>query len=232
MKKIKKNIIKIALGIASFAYKNTAYTSKESVVKVNLGCGLRCLPGWINVDGSLTSLFGSRKNILLNKVLYKLAGSSNYFTFDQYNKIITTCDLKFYNLTKSIPLTDNYADVIYHSHFLEHLTKTNAQCFLKDCFRSLKPGGLLRISVPDLDYAMKMYQENRIEDMMGLFFFTSDDWDFTAHKYGYNFEHLKEILEKIGFTSIEKKSYQVGSCPDISYLDVYPDHSLFIECRK
>jgi predicted SAM-dependent methyltransferase len=232
MKKIKKNLIKIVLNVASFLYRDVKYKSQENIVKVNLGCGLRCLPNWINVDGSLTSLFGSKKFIFLNKILYKLAGSSHYFTFNEYNKIITTCDLRFYNLTNTVPLFNNYADVIYHSHFLEHLTKSNGKSFLEDCFRSLKKGGLLRISVPDLDYAFELYKKGEIENMMGLFFFTSDDWDFTAHKYGYNFSHLKEILERIGFHDVKKMSYQKGECPDIDYLDVYPEHSLFVECRK
>ena len=232
MKKIKKDIIKIGLTLASFLYTNKKYTSKEQLVKVNLGCGLKCLPDWINIDGSLTSLFGSKKFTLINKFLYKLAGSSNYFSFETYNDVIQKNGLEFYNLKNAVPLKNNSADIIYCSHFLEHLSKKDGQHFLEECYRSLKKDGLLRISIPDLDYAFEMYKKNQIEGMMELFFYTSDEWDFAAHKYGYNFIHLKEILEKIGLSDIQKMSYQIGECPDIKFLDVYPEHSLFVECKK
>lgn len=232
MKNIKKNLVKYIINIASFFLKNIKYTSKKTLVKVNLGCGLTCLSGWINIDGSLTALFGSKHLSFLNKILYKLAGSSDYFSFEKYNNIIRTCNLKFYDLSKKIPIKDDYANYMYCSHFLEHLTKYDGNNFLKECYRSMKKGATLRISVPDLDYAFGLYQKNQIEDMMDIFFFTSNDWDFAAHKYGYNFIHLQEILTKIGFTNIQKKSYQIGECPDINMLDVYPEHSLFVECQK
>jgi len=232
MNKTKKIIINQLINLASFFYKNTKFKTNISFVKVNLGCGLKCLPGWINIDGSLTSLFGSRKITILNKFLYKFAGSSNYFSFKEYNDVIQKSGLEFYNLKNGAPLNNKSADIIYCSHFLEHLNKKDGRHFLEECFRSLKKGGLLRISVPDLDFAFEMYKKKQIEDMMELFFFTSDEWDFAAHKYGYNFHHLKEILEKIGFTDIEKMSYQIGKCPDIKFLDVYPEHSLFVECKK
>lgn len=232
MKKIKKILVKFVIKISSHIFKNVKYKSNTIPVKVNLGCGLRCLPDWLNIDGSLTSLFGIKNFNLGNRILYKLAGSSNYFSYEEYSKKINECNLKFYDLSLGIPLESDYADCIYSSHFLEHLDKLNGRKFLEECFRSLKKGGLLRISVPDLDFAFEMYKKEQIEEMMGLFFYTSDDWDFTAHKYGYNFSYLKNILEGIGFSEIYKFSYQVGDCPDIDYLDVYPDHSLFVECKK
>jgi predicted SAM-dependent methyltransferase len=232
MKKIKTLIIKTTINSASRLFKNLKYKDASSFVKVNLGCGMKCLSGWINIDGSLTSLFGSKKISFINKLLYRLAGSSDYYSFDHYNNVIQENGLKFYNLKMGVPLHDNSTDIIYCSHFLEHLDKKDGQKFLEECFRSLKSGGLMRISIPDLDYAMQMYQRNEIESMMGLFFYTSNDWDFAAHKYGYNYTHLKEILEKIGFVKINKMSYQNGECPGIEYLDIYPEHSLFVECRK
>ena len=76
MKNIKKIIVEMVIGVSSHFYKNVKYKTRADFVKVNLGCGLQCLPGWINIDGSLTALFGSKKNSLINKILYKLAGSS------------------------------------------------------------------------------------------------------------------------------------------------------------
>lgn len=232
MKKLKKVIVQSIIRMASFFFSGIKYRTTKAPVLVNLGCGLKCLPNWINIDGSLTSLFGSREFPFINRLLYRLAGSSDYYSFEEYNRVITECDLRFYDLSEKVPLADKYADAIYCSHFLEHLTKDQGTHFLAECYRALKQGGLLRISVPDLDHAFRMYQQGEIENMMGLFFYTSDDWDFAAHKYGYNFDHLKKILERTGFKGIRKMSYQKGECPGIEYLDIYPDHSLFVECRK
>ena len=232
MKKIKNIIVKRLIGFGSFLYQKVEYKTGGDVVKVNLGCGLQCLPGWINIDGSLTALFGSKNFSFINKLLYKLAGSSDYYSFKDYNKVIQKDNLKFYNLQKRVPLVDNSTNVIYCSHFLEHLSKKDGRRFLEECFRSLKRGGLLRIAVPDLDFAIGMYQQGKVEEMQGLFFYTSENWDFSAHKHNYNFPYLKSILESIGFVDVSRMSYQSGTCPDIDYLDVYPDHSLYVECRK
>lgn len=65
-----------------------------------------------------------------------------------------------YNLTKGIPFEDNTFDAIYCSHLLEHFPKRFAPFFLKECFRVLKPSGILRIIVPDLEEIVKLYLEN------------------------------------------------------------------------
>ena len=54
------------------------------------------------------------------------------------------------DLRKGIPFPDQSFDVIYHSHLLEHFPKADAPVFLKDCLRVLRPGGVIRMAVPDL----------------------------------------------------------------------------------
>lgn len=232
MKKIKVIIVKYFVSIFGYLYKNIEYKNTDTLVKVNLGCGLQCLPGWINVDGSLTALLGSKKFIIINKLLYRLAGSSDYYSFQAYNKIIQESGLKFYNLQKAVPLKSESSDIIYCSHFLEHLSKKDGKYFLQECHRTLKSGGLLRLAMPDLDIAMIMYQNGEVERMEDLFYYTSPDWDMAAHKYNYNFNYLKETLLSIGFKDVKKMTYKNGECPNIDYLDVYPDHSLYVECKK
>jgi predicted SAM-dependent methyltransferase len=62
-----------------------------------------------------------------------------------------------YNLTKGIPQPDNTFDIVYHSHVLEHFSKTQSKSFLQECHRVLKPGGTLRIAIPDLEQIAKVY---------------------------------------------------------------------------
>ncbi len=61
------------------------------------------------------------------------------------------------NLEKGIPFPDESFDVVYHSHLLEHFTKPAAAGFLKECFRVLKPSGVIRVVVPDLEAIVRNY---------------------------------------------------------------------------
>jgi predicted SAM-dependent methyltransferase len=62
-----------------------------------------------------------------------------------------------HNLAKGIPFESDSIDVVYHSHMLEHLDREIAVKFLLDIKRVLKPGGICRIVVPDLETAARMY---------------------------------------------------------------------------
>lgn len=62
-----------------------------------------------------------------------------------------------HNLTKKLPFKDNSFDVVYHSHVLEHFSKKGAPLFLSECHRVLKPFGIIRVVVPDLEQIAKLY---------------------------------------------------------------------------
>ncbi|WP_210412920.1 class I SAM-dependent methyltransferase [Leptospira gomenensis] len=66
-------------------------------------------------------------------------------------------DVIQYDLRSGIPLQANSVDVVYHSHVLEHFPRHEALAFLKNCFFVLKPGGILRVVVPDLETIITEY---------------------------------------------------------------------------
>lgn len=66
-------------------------------------------------------------------------------------------EVKQYDLRSGIPLDTGSAEIIYHSHILEHFNKQAAISFLKECFRVLKQGGILRVVVPDLEQLARQY---------------------------------------------------------------------------
>lgn len=78
--------------------------------------------------------------------------------FDHDGKVIA------YDLRLGIPFADCSFDVVYHSHVLEHFPQAYAARFLRECFRVLKPGGLLRVVVPNLEEIAKAYLQS-IEDV-------------------------------------------------------------------
>lgn len=92
---------------------------------LNVGCGRKYDPSWVNIDMNPSS------------------------------PDVINC-----NLLKGIPFPDNSFDVIYHSQVLEHFGKDTASAFLAECYRVLRPGGILRVVVPDLENIAEQYLAN------------------------------------------------------------------------
>lgn len=60
-----------------------------------------------------------------------------------------------------LPLADGTADLVYSSHFLEHIPREQVGPFLQECLRILKGGGVLRLVVPDLENLCRAYLHHR-----------------------------------------------------------------------
>jgi SAM-dependent methyltransferase len=67
--------------------------------------------------------------------------------------------VRAHDLRKGIPYPHAAFDVVYHSHLLEHFSKESAPVFLRECHRVLKPGGVIRVVVPDLEVIVRLYLE-------------------------------------------------------------------------
>ncbi len=62
-----------------------------------------------------------------------------------------SAEVRQYDLRKGLPYQDNSFQGVYHSHVLEHLTPAEARLLLRECRRVLKPGGVIRVVVPNLE---------------------------------------------------------------------------------
>ena len=65
-----------------------------------------------------------------------------------------------HNLLQGIPFSNESFEVVYHSHVLEHFSKTDGKKFIQECYRVLKPNGIIRIAVPDLAQIINEYTKN------------------------------------------------------------------------
>lgn len=63
-----------------------------------------------------------------------------------------------------LPFADGSFDAVYHSHLLEHLSRSNGERFLSECHRILGHGGVMRIVVPDFEDLVGAYL--RLRDKM------------------------------------------------------------------
>lgn len=61
------------------------------------------------------------------------------------------------NLKKPLPFPNGTFDAVYSVHVVEHQSRAAGGQLLKDAYRLLKPGGICRISTPDLEFFARDY---------------------------------------------------------------------------
>lgn len=61
---------------------------------------------------------------------------------------------------KPVPIEDNSAEIVYTSHTLEHVTDKAAQNMFNESHRILQKGGVIRVTVPNVDLDYRAYREN------------------------------------------------------------------------
>jgi SAM-dependent methyltransferase len=96
----------------------------------------------------------------MNRMLpYLNLGCGYHFHPDWTNIDFTSTgpDVIAYNLVNGIPFPDSSFEVVYHSNVLEHFKQQEAESFIAECYRVLKPGGVIRIAVPDLQNIVREY---------------------------------------------------------------------------
>ena len=88
-------------------------------------------------------------------------GCGNRYHKDWVNMDFTSRNKNIisHNILKGIPFPDSYFDAVYHSHVLEHFSKADAFKFIRECYRVLKPGGIIRIAVPNLESIVENYKK-------------------------------------------------------------------------
>ncbi len=204
-------------------------TYSNTFKKYNLGCGPKFYQNFLNV--------GYWAQLQEGAIYKDLNGTTNTYMLN-------------HDLRNGIPAADNSLDLAYHSHMLEHLSYTDGIEFTKECLRVLKPGGTLRILVPDLELWINAYTNNNsffFEQYRQMGGIDPDIYVTKAavfmgmlhnheHKCGYDFESLKWLVEHVGFTDIKRTLYGAGTIDDIENIEkvdpIRTMESLCIECKK
>lgn len=86
-------------------------------------------------------------------------GSRFHSAWTNIDAAPSSSHVQAYNCRAGIPFPDQSFDVVYHSHVLEHFPKAEALRFVRECFRVLRPGGIIRVAVPDLECLARLYLE-------------------------------------------------------------------------
>jgi predicted SAM-dependent methyltransferase len=163
---------------------------------------------------------------------------------------------RVHDLTKGIPHEADSVDVIYSSHTLEHFGRQAGEDLIRECFRVLRPGGMVRIIVPDLRRLAQSYVDGDREvfgerDELLADAFASGiyshphpaSWvrqkarrllraDDGGHKWMYDEETLTARLRDAGFVDIIRVERGQGRDAEVAALDLRPGYHLHVEAVK
>ncbi|MBW4460011.1 MAG: glycosyltransferase [Nodosilinea sp. WJT8-NPBG4] len=100
---------------------------------------------------------------------YLNLGCGNYFHPDWVNvdSQAAQANVIVHDIRTTLPFSNEAFDAVYHSHVLEHLPRSEAKSFLQECLRVLRPGGVLRVVVPDLEQIAREYLQTLEEAQNG-----------------------------------------------------------------
>ena len=101
-------------------------------------------------------------------------------------------------------------DELYASHVLEHVERKHLDRLLAEWVRVLKPGGALRLAVPDFDAVVEHFLEvgpDAIDSVQGLIY-GGQTHDYNFHHACYNFASLKRHLERHSILDLQRYEWR------------------------
>lgn len=184
-------------------------------VYVQYGCGDSCPRGWLNFDVSTT----------LRLQRLPLIGS-----LFRRGPVVFLRGVRYGDIVKGLPIADGSVDGIYASHVLEHPALADVEPALRNTFRLLKPGGIFRLVVPDLEVHARKYLamieggEARANSWLmraayrglerrprGIVAAARALFGYSAHLWMWDETSLHQALQRAGFTDIRRCKFNDGA---------------------
>lgn len=214
-------------------------TAVPAPVRVNLGCGLNAVDGWLNLDRSPGILLQRLRPVRSLLVRVGVLSSAHQAEWPS--------SVQRHDVTTGLPVPDGGAECIYSSHMLEHIFFDQARAVLVDCRRALAAGGVLRLALPDA------------EAIAQAFVRLGDDWEAAldynrdlnafplsaptrrqlparllgssgAHKWQPTTALVTHILHEAGFEDVCPFGFREGTLPDLDRVE-HRVESFFLEAR-
>jgi predicted SAM-dependent methyltransferase len=204
----------------------TPHLTDAAELKLNIGCGTSGIEGWVNIDNS--------PSILLSR----LPLGRRIFRTPDWPRGVRRADVR-----KRIPFPDSSVSSIYSSHTFEHFTYEESRAVARECFRVLRPGGILRIVVPDLGIMVHDYLAGTADPMASHKFIsrlllTASVRDIVHagahHKQMFDARSLVQMLQEAGFLAPELSSFGSSRIAEIAEIELESrrSESLYVETTR
>ena len=196
--------------------------------KLHLGCFDQPVRGWLNTD--ITPHIWVARVPGLARLMNRVGRLSDHRLAQHQAGVFRS--VKYLDLSRRFRLPDASISAIFSAHMLEHLPPEVAANCIRECYRVLRPGGVMRTGVPDLDTLVSRYDPADPDPVVDAIFETQRNGGKNRHYWMYNERSLSRAMMDAGFQSTERRGYREGQCPDLELLDNRPGETLFIEAIK
>ncbi|WP_130470374.1 class I SAM-dependent methyltransferase [Candidatus Magnetaquicoccus inordinatus] len=206
--------------------------------RLHLGCGGFAVNGWLNSDGSWHVWLARWPRVRRVAIA---CGLLPHFHIDHpWPQTILHLDLR-----RKLPFPDNHFTAIYASHVLEHLERQAAVALLREARRCCRPGGVIRMAVPNLSVQVNDYLQGRIlpeapghtpadtllhrlhfrpavttggrfQSLRRLYHHL---YDFNSHKWGYDSTSLTALFREAGLSDALERQLLDSAIADISAIE-------------
>ena len=204
-------------------------------IYVQFGSGRLGPKTWRNFDSSPTLRF--ERLPLIGKLYTK-------------NKTRFSPNIEYGDIIKGLPFPTNSVHGIYASHVLEHLALNDFRIALRNTLKILEQGGIFRLVLPDLEFAINTYLEDSSHEaaynfmkgtslgkekrVKGLKAFLVEWVGNSQHLWMWDYRSLERELYDAGFCKIRRAQY--GDSMEVMFNDVEEkgrwENCLCIECSK
>ena len=180
---LKLLLVHLCAKVSPFERAKLRNLRKRQDLKINVGNGPFRHKEWINIDCQLSS----HKETL---------------TFD---------------LRRRWPLASGTARFIFSEHVFEHFNyPDDIKHILAECNRVLQKDGVIRVIVPDAELYLRAYcdptndflRNARSDTNLRMEAVNSVFRENGFHKYAYDFETMKELLELAGFRNVRRSDFR------------------------
>ena len=126
----------------------------------------------------------------------------------------------YLDVTRKLPLPDRSIRYAFGEHVIEHISQRQAERLLRELHRVLQPGGILRLTTPDMKKIIAIYADRNpvvsradyarfLDRETGKQHFQpcqilNDYMRLWGHQYIYDEEDLRARLQQVGFVQIRR----------------------------
>lgn len=163
----------------------------------------------------------------------------------------------YLDATRPFPLPDSCIDIVYSEHMIEHVPYEGGRAMLRECYRVMKPGALLRIVTPNLAFLLRLVEapaspmhqayieyslkEHQLDAPAGSAVHVFNNFVRAwGHQFIYDETALRHLMSEAGYIGITARRLDESALPELAGLakvDRMPNgflsmESLTLEARK